>query len=358
MLKADYEKYLGYLLKGFIYVIVIALILLAGKILITYFAPFITALILAMIIEPIVKLLQRLKISRGIASILAIIIFLGVFISLSALGISRLVSELKDLYDSLPSYYNDILKFGDMLIKKGTELYLQLTPEATTVLQDFVSTSFSKLQVVLGQFITETPSSTVSFIGKISGLVLYIFVTTISTFFFLKDKDLILGFIFRQLSPVWKEKILVLKKDLFLALIGFIKAQAILLSVTFLESYIGLSIFGVKYALIFAILIAIVDILPVLGTGSVYVPSAIVNIILGNYKLAVSLLILYGIIVTVRYIIEPKVVGTQLGIHPVVALASIFAGLKILGVAGVLLGPTIVVVIKAFQQANILPRFK
>ena len=132
----------------------------------------------------------------------------------------------------------------------------------------------------------------------------------------------------------------------------------ILLSVTFLESYIGLTILGVKYALIFAIIIALVDILPILGTGSIYVPTAILNILWGNYKTAIFLLVLYGIIVTVRYMIEPKVVGAQLGIHPLVALASIFAGLQLVGVAGVILGPTIVVVIKACQHAKILPRFK
>lgn len=358
MLKADINRYLGYLLKGIFYLIVIALVVLIGKILITYFAPFVTALFLAMLIEPIVKLFQRLKMGRGFAAVLSIILFLGTFISLSAFAITRLVFELKDLYDSLPNYYNDIYNMIDALIKKGTELYLQLTPQATDLLKEFLGTSFDKLKIVVGQMLTQTPSSTFSFLGKLSGLLFYLIVTLLATFFFLKDKDLIIGFIFRQLSPQWKEKIYSLRKDLFLALIGFLKAQSILLTVTFLESYVGLTILGVKYALIFAIIIALVDILPVLGTGSIYVPTAILNIFWGNYKLAISLLILYGIIVTVRYMIEPKVVGTQLGIHPVVALASIFAGLKIIGVAGVILGPTTVVVIKALQHAKILPRFK
>lgn len=358
MLKADINRYLGYLLKGIFYVIVIALVFLAGKILITYFTPFVTALFLAMLIEPIVKLFQRLRMRRGIASVLSIILFLGTFISLSAFAITRLVFELKDLYDSLPNYYNDIYNMVDALIQKGTELYLQLSPQATDLIKEFLGTSFDKLKIIVGQMLTQTPSSTFSIIGKLSGFLFYLIVTLLATFFFSKDKDVIIGFIFRQLSPSWKEKIYSLRKDLFLALIGFLKAQSILLTVTFLESYVGLTILGVKYALIFAIIIALVDILPVLGTGSIYVPSAILNALWGNYRMAISLLILYGIIVTVRYMIEPKVVGTQLGIHPVVALASIFAGLKIIGVAGVILGPTTVVFIKALQHARIIPRFK
>lgn len=358
MLKADLERFYGYFIKIITFVFVLAIIYAVGKILITYFTPFLTAMVLAMLIEPIVKLFQRLKLSRGIAVILSIILFLGAFVSLSAFAVSRLVFELKDLYISLPNYYNDIYTTIDTLVKRGTELYLQLTPEATNIIEDLVVNSLDKLKLILGQILTQTPSSTLSFIGKLSGLFFYTIVTLLATFFFSKDKALILGFIFRQLSPAWQDKVITLKKDLFMALIGFLKAQTIILSVTFLESYVGLSILGVKYALIFAILIALVDILPVLGTGSVYVPTAILNVIWGNYRFAVSVLILYGIIVVVRYIIEPKVVGTQLGIHPVVALASIFAGLKLIGVAGVILGPTIVVVIKACQHAKILPRFK
>jgi sporulation integral membrane protein YtvI len=358
MLKADLERFYGYFIKIITFVFVLAVIFVMGKILITYFAPFLTAMILAMLIEPIVKLFQRFKLPRGMAVILSIILFLGAFVGLSAFAISRLVFELKELYVSLPNYYNDIYSSLDTLVKKGTELYLQLTPEATNIIEGLLINALDKVKLFVGQMLTHTPSSTLSFIGKLSGLFFYTIVTLLATFFFSKDKALIVGFIFRQLSPGWQDKVLTLKKDLFMALIGFLKAQTIILSVTFLESYVGLSLLGVKYALIFALLIALVDILPVLGTGSVYVPTAILNLLWGNYKFAVAILVLYGVIVVVRYIIEPKVVGTQLGIHPIVALASIFAGLKLIGVAGVLLGPTTVVVIKACQHAKILPRFK
>ncbi|HYE11040.1 MAG TPA: sporulation integral membrane protein YtvI [Patescibacteria group bacterium] len=358
MLKVDRDRYFGYFIKALIFILVLAAIYLIGKLLITYFAPFLTAIILAMLIEPLVKLFQRFKLGRGLSVILAMILFLGIFVSISAFAITRLVFELKDLYISLPSYYNELYGVTETLIHRATELYLQLTPEATGIIEDLFTNTFEKLKVLLGQMVTQTPSSTITVIGKFTGAFFSTIVTLLATFFFSKDKALILGFIYRQMSPAWQDKIMTLRKDLFMALVGFLKAQMIILSVTFLESYVGLSILGVKYALIFAIIIALVDILPILGTGSVYVPTAILNLLWGNYKIAIYLLVLYGIIVTVRYMIEPKVVGTQLGIHPVVALASIFAGLRIIGVAGVILGPTTVVVIKACQHAKILPRFK
>lgn len=358
MLKVDRDRYFGYLIKTLIFALVLAAIYLIGKALFNYFAPFLTAIVLAMLIEPIVKLFQRLKLGRGLSVVLAMIIFLGIFVSISAFAVTRLVFELKDLYNSLPSYYNDIYTTSEILIQRATDLYLQLTPEATGVVEDLLVNAFDKLKVVLGQMVTQTPSSTIAIIGKFTGAFFSTIVTLLATFFFSKDKALILGFIFRQLTPVWQDKIMTLRKDLFMALVGFLKAQTIILSITFLESFVGLSILGVKYALIFAMIIALVDILPILGTGSIYVPTAILNLLWGNYSTAIYLLVLYGIIITVRYMIEPKIVGTQLGIHPVVALASIFAGLKIVGVAGVILGPTIVVTIKACQHAKILPRFK
>ncbi|MDF2841323.1 MAG: PerM [Clostridia bacterium] len=358
MLRADLDRYYGYFIKTIIFIFVLAVIFLIGKILFAYFAPFLTAIVLAMLIEPIVKLFQRLKLPRGYAVILSMILFVGTFVSLSAFAVTRLIFELRDLYISLPTYYNDIYSMVEAFIQKATALYLQLTPEATGIIQDLMLNTFDKVKVLLGQMLSQTPSSTIAIIGKFTGAFLFTIVTLLATFFFSKDKTVILSFFYRQMSPAWQDKIMTLRKDLFMALVGFLKAQMILLSVTFIESYVGLSILGVKYALLFAIIIAFVDILPILGTGSIYVPSAILNLLWGNYKVAIYLLILYGVIITVRYIIEPKVVGTQLGIHPVVALASIFAGLKIIGVAGVILGPTIVVTIKACQHAKILPQFK
>lgn len=148
------------------------------------------------------------------------------------------------------------------------------------------------------------------------------------------------------------------KKNLLNALIGFLKAQLILLTITFTESLIGLNIIGIKYAFIISVFVALVDILPILGTGSVYVPWAIISIIAGKYRLGISLLVLYGIIVTIRYMIEPKIVGQQLGIHPLITLMSMYVGIRLMGAVGVLVGPTIAVTIKASQNTGILPRFK
>ena len=106
------------------------------------------------------------------------------------------------------------------------------------------------------------------------------------------------------------------------------------MSITFVELSIGFSIIGIDNAILIALCIAIFDILPVLGTGGVVIPWIVVNLVLGNFGMAASLTVLYIIVTFIRNVIEPKIVGSQLGLHPIVTLSSMFAGVQMLGAIG------------------------
>lgn len=354
MLRSEIEKYQHLILRTAAFAVAVLIGYFLFKFMFLYFMPFVIALILSLILEPIVRFFQKLRIKRGYAVALSIILFLGSFITLSSFAIARVILELTKLYERLPDYSNELYETVNQLVQQTKDLYLQLPPEASNIAQEVIKSIFDKLTAIL----SHTTTSLINTLSALPGILIFLMVTLIATFFLTKDKVLIKDFIFRQMPSSWGNKLISLKNDLFIALIGFIKAQAILLTITFTESYIGLSVIGIDYAFIIAIFVALVDILPVLGTGSVYVPWALFNFAWHNYKLGISLLILYGIIVMVRYMVEPKVVGAQLGIHPVIALMSMFVGLKLLGVIGVILGPTIVIVIKASQHAGIIPKFK
>ena len=354
MLRPEIEKYVHMILRMLVYLTVILIAFFAFKVLFIYFKPFVVAFILALVIEPIVKLFQRFKLGRGISVVLSIILFLGGFIAFSIFAVTRIVYELIKLYDRLPNYYEEIYNFIAQVIQNVTELYLQLPPEVLSIIQDVLKNVFGKVTA----FLSNTTTFLIDTVTALPTTLIFFIITLIATFFLTKDKYIIKDFIFRQLPATWGSKLTSLKTDLFVALIGFLKAQSIILSITFIESFIGLSFIGVDYAFTLAIIIALLDILPVLGTGGVYVPWAITNFIWGNYKTGIALLILYGVITVVRYMIEPKIVGQQLGIHPVVTLMSMFAAMKLIGAAGLILGPTTVVALKACQHAGILPKFK
>ena len=120
---------------------------------------------------------------------------------------------------------------------------------------------------------------------------------------------------------------------------GYIKAYFLIMVLTFCEMLLGLSILGVDYAFIMAIVISVIDILPILGSGTVLIPWAIFAFLTSNTPLGVGLLILYAATLVVRQFAEPKIVGGAIGIHPLATLASVYIGLKFLGFLGIFIGP-------------------
>ena len=132
---------------------------------------------------------------------------------------------------------------------------------------------------------------------------------------------------------------------------GYLKAQGIMISITFLELFIFFSVYGMKYSLILAITIAIIDALPILGTGTVLIPWSIFNLALGNYKLAIFLIILYFFVLVVRQLIEPRVVASQIGVYPLLTLLAMYTGVKLIGLFGVIVGPIVLIIAKnVFEQ--------
>lgn len=360
-LKNDVDNYTQYILKTTaillritVYSLIFLAIIFGLKLIINYMSPFIVAVLISFLIKPISRIFISMKIGKGISVAISMLLVYGVLFFLLTLGLSRGISELVYLAQKLPLYSDAIYEFINSLSKEAQDIYIQLPPEVTTYAVETAKNLLDKLGILL----TNTAKHAVNTLSGLPKLGIIFIITSVASFFITKDSDKIQDFIFRQFSPSWQNKIMNFKKNLLTSLANFLKAQLILLSITFLESLIGLSIIGVRYALIISIIVSIVDILPVLGTGTVYVPWAIVSLIIGKYRLGISLLILYIIIVVVRYMIEPKVVGQQLGIHPLISLISIYVGAKVMGPIGVILGPTIAVIIKATQKAGILPKFK
>ena len=128
--------------------------------------------------------------------------------------------------------------------------------------------------------------------------------------------------------------------------------------ITFLELFTGLSILRVDYALPIAAIVAVLDILPVLGSGGILIPWAVVELILKNYSLCVGLFALYLVITIVRNIIEPRIVGSQIGLHPIITISSMYAGLKLFGFAGFILGPVAAILVKYLNDTGKIHLFK
>ena len=167
---------------------------------------------------------------------------------------------------------------------------------------------------------------------KIPGFIVKLVVTVISTFFIALDFDTILSF-FRKWIPAEKEKeagrATAYVKNVFLI---YLKSYSLLFLLTFVELFAGFLIFGIPYAPALAFAVAVFGILPILGTGGILLPWAAILFLMGNTALAVGMLMLYIVITVIRNILEPKIVGKQIGLHPLATLIFMFLGLKVLGI--------------------------
>lgn len=158
------------------------------------------------------------------------------------------------------------------------------------------------------------------------------------------------AFVRRQLPPRFLEAAARLAGHLRSALLGWLKAQGILMAVTFALLLAGLFLLRVQGAALLSLLIALMDALPVLGAGLALVPWALVELLLGNYGRGLGIAGLFAVILAVRNALEPHVVGKQIGLHPLVSLIAFFLGWRLAGLPGMLLGPILALILVKLRE--------
>ncbi len=309
-----------------------------------YFLPFIIALLLSFLIEPFVKLMvNKLNLSRKISSALGVILILLTLGFLVSLLVLRLIKEIKDVLLILPSFISDFYKNITQLSSSGNNLIIGLPKELTQYIGELLSSLFS----YIGGLLNNIAKSLVNTAFSLPALLVFILITILSTYFLSSDRKNLHRFLATHFPENWVDKVYNIKNDIFSSLFKLIRAYLIILSITFTELLLGFSIIGIKYSLVLASIICIIDILPILGTGTVLIPWAIYEIITNNPRVGISLLVLYLVILIVRQVIEPKIIGHQIGIHPLFTLMSMYVGLKLLGAVGLILGPIVIIVVKS-----------
>ncbi|MFO7294764.1 MAG: sporulation integral membrane protein YtvI [Clostridia bacterium] len=346
-----YRKYLKTTTRV---VLVLLLVLFVPLKVLPYMAPFVVALFIAFIIErPVRFLTDKFRLPRGAAVGIVLFFFTLVTGGILILIFSELVNEIWRLTREIPSA--QVVKgYIDMLLGRVQNLYLSLPAEFESTIRDSLGSVVGSISASLHSLLNYL----LNMAKFLPQAFLFIVISLVASFFMSRDREKISRFVYKQMPEGWRNKIRTVKDDLFTALVGFIKAQAILISVTFIELLIGYSLIGVKYVFSSALITAVVDALPLLGTGTILIPAAAVNLIMGNVARGFAFIALYIVILIVRQFLEPKVVGQSLGLHPLVTLISIYVGLRLFGIIGLFLGPLVVAIIKALQKAKILPQWK
>lgn len=321
-----------------------------------YFAPFIFGYVIALILYPLSNFLQKkFKLTKGISAILSILILFLIVGSVGALLVSKIVYEARSFYQSTPTYIQAIISEFEQL-QAFFQNSLNLLPQwLKEQINNNLKNIISLLTSLLGSDIKNAP---VGIVKGISTIIMVVIFGFISSFFIIKDKPEIDSFIFRQLPRFVQDRAIVIKNSLIGAISGYIKAQLIMMLITGSICAISLAILGSPYALFLALIIAFVDALPVFGSGAIFWPWAIYSVLNGDYKKAVFLIIINLIVLLTRQIAEPRILGNQIGVNPLVTLTSIYFGLKLFGFLGIIIGPMFVLIIKAMQEADLLPKWK
>ncbi len=322
--------------------------------------PFVIGFLIALALRPLAKFIRRHTkgTGKGVAIFVVALFYATVAIILWLL-ITFLITQLTDLINVMPNlYFNRIepilLEFNDWIVA-NTEL---ISPDAATTISQIITNGINYISDV----IKNTSISIVQFATKlISNFPLYlisVIFTIVLSVFISVEYDNIVAFIKRQLPEKFNSTFTEARIFTVGTLWKMIKSYMIIMCITFIELLIGLSILKVNYALPIAAIVAILDIMPIVGTGGVLIPWAIVELILKNYMIGIGLLALYLTVTVIRNIIEPRIVGHQIGLHPVITITVMYAGLRLFGFGGFIIAPIIAIVVKYLNDTEKINLFK
>lgn len=318
-----------------------------------HFVPFILAYLTALSLEPISDWIKKnLRTKKTLANTITYLLFLGILGFLTYFIINKIYVQLLGLLSFIQSNGPKIqLWFLDLTEQIQSSINLLPQDTANQINQMIISTINDLTNINL---VAKLGAYTYTLSTAIPNLFFLALIYLISVYLFSFQLDNISRRFYAFFKDTSKGKVFYILGDLRRATFGFLKAQVILSTITFIICFIGLTILKVKYAVVIALIIVIVDVLPILGTGSVLMPWAFVSFLQGNPFFALGLVILFIVIVVLRKALEPKVLGERIGLSAIATLASIWIGFKVMGVLGIFLFPLALIFYKALIKVGVI----
>lgn len=322
--------------------LVILLIVKVGWPLASLCMPFVLAVIFTWIMEPVVRWLDKKTFfSRRAVSILLILLICGALGGFLTWFVYRAGVELVSLSQNWDQVWNGIVTTFSQLTEWFSSVMEYLPESARTVVNEMSD----RMLIWLKDFGTALIPKTTSFAMRIPPIVLALIFFLMASYFILSDYPNIRSTVTARMPENVRRFSLFLKKAFNAAFGGYIKAELLLSLGVFFILTIGFFIMDLPYAILVAFLFAVLDFIPIIGAGTIMVPWAVIDLVLGDWGTAAYLMVVWGIIVLFRRIGEPKFVGSQTGLHPILSLLSIYVGMRVAGVLGMVFGPVLLLVI-------------
>lgn len=326
-----------------------------------YIYPILFAYILALLFQPLVLWFEkRLKFPKIPAIVITVACFLTFCTGALFLAITELYQGTIFLADKIPSHYQQfVLYLENMFNTHVLPMYEKVLSYIDSLDQGYQETVKNYIATISdliasggANFLQVAISNIPMFIAAIPSSVTNIVFILIASCMISYEMDRFHSF-FKRAFPAHIQSIQnKIASHFKLAVVGYFRAQLILVFTTACIILIGLLILQVEHALTIVLFAAIADIIPYVGTGIIFIPWIIFSFITGNYTLTIGLSILYGFVVILRQVLEPKVLSSSIGIHPLVMLIGMFIGLKVLGFIGIFLSPILLVLIKGLMETG------
>jgi sporulation integral membrane protein YtvI len=333
--------------------VLVAVVFILFRLSIPYLLPFIIGWFLAVMLLPLVKLLERRGVGRtaAVSTVLASVVLL-VLIG-SVIAVAAIAREATTLSANMAEYFALLQTWIQAQVAKG-QIYLHYLPK--NVVSGMESTAFAQLSSIESVFrgfakflldsVTQLPDTL--FIAVIS---------IIAAFFMMVNRERMYQSFLGVLPPGWSGKVHLVNQDVMRAFVGTIRVQIVLMLLSAVLGVIGMWILGIPYAVILGLVFGLCGLIPIVGSALLTVPWAIGALVVGDVSLAIKVLLLQAVISLIRHIVEPKILADNVGLDTLSTLFALYVGMKFMGVLGLFLGPIILIGIKSLVKTRLFVDF-
>jgi sporulation integral membrane protein YtvI len=318
--------------------------------LVPYTVPFVIAVFLAALLDPVVAVVERACLPRWLATVAGMVLVLGGALTGAALLVSVVVRELVGLTAGLPALVRTAQPVVDGWMGRLMAWGHFHVPTPEALVNGQMANAYRLTAAVVHALL--------SVVLGLPNLVLVAVLAVMAAFFLVRDKRGVAEVLEWTLPPVMRDRLPTLRTEVVRGTLGFLRAQAFLVLSTAATTTAGLMLLGSPYAVLLGMVAGLLDLIPFLGPTALLAPWAAAMFILGRTVLGLELLVVLAAVALVRQLIEPRLVGSGTGLHPLTALVALYVGIQLFGPIGFVIGPISAVVLKAAARAAGLPPFR
>lgn len=327
--------------------------------LLRYLAPFVLAWAIASMCERGVSFLRKkLRLKRSFLAAVVTLLLAGSVIALTATALSALLRQAMAFLGDLPLYLQQFPLLAENILRRLESFSHAFDPGVQRWLEQGITSAAGHLGTWAGKLSARCLQAIPAALSHLPQAALFTVTSALAVFFTVESYPRIIAFVRRQLPEHLLTRWQTIRAALRLSLGQWLRAQLLLLGITFVQLLAGLTLLRVRYALLLAAVTALIDALPVFGSGIVLLPWAVLCLCTGAIPRGLALTALYAVVTLVHNIAAPKLLAAQSGISPLVSLLAMYAGFCVCGVWGMVLFPLLAMLVVHLQQSGLVHLWK